>query len=378
MINKKFIVIVLLFVYEFGYSQSDTSLLKRLNRPIKNCEIIATNSQEIISLFNYEQFDSISQVIKFWKNECGNIEPIQRIQILLDIQSNRFNDTVYNDYIKEYIYKYEDRISTAKDDKYREIYESNKGYFDYVPLNGKLDEWTKSMALKLLDRQRLGTSQYFYCLLLSNQFEQFDNELYKKENSNNYLRKKIEEENHNTFTNEMSFTLVSGTWIPFGKLSHTLHVSPLIGLYGSLPIQYKNFRIDFGLMLKIPVNYQKVKINVNDTIIDASCRYGSIFGGQLCYQYPLNDKLFLDGMYGIYVDNYFTDIKKPNPKSDNDDFYYFGTVNMTFGLGIRKSISKKSSLGTNINFHFLPYNTDKILITDLNGNAMTINLIFRY
>ena len=197
--RKNILILILLITSISIYSQNDTTLTTRLNKPIKNCETIAFNSQSILPEYNISQLDSIRKILSIWENQCGNCEPIIRLKILLNIKQKTFVDTNYEMYIAEHIYIYKNRITVSKKNNYSKIFEYYKIYYSYVPLRSKFDEWTKTIAQNLLKEQKKGTSEYLLCLLFSEQIELFYDELKSKEYKENYVKTTVYDEKYETW-----------------------------------------------------------------------------------------------------------------------------------------------------------------------------------
>ena len=373
----KFFVFFSLFSFNLT-AQSDSILLKKLNRPIKNCEVIAYNSQELITQFKVNQIDSINPILKIWENYCGETEPILRIKILMAISLGLYRDSVHDDYIKEYISKYKYRKAVSEESKYAEIYEGQKGYFDYVSPGGLLDNWTKQTALDLIMIQKKNTSEYLFCLLFGGEIEAFDKSLNSKEYENNYVSQTLVEKRYHTWNRGITFTLLSGVWVPLSKLSETFKPSPQFGLAFGLPVA-KSTRIDLGIVLAILANDKNFDLRVENTIKSANAKVCVTFGGWVTREFRVSKSVFVDAIGGIGLGSIDTNLKKPKQANDNQDYYYgVDTADMSIGTSIRKRVFTKSSVGVNLSYHFAPYKLDDKLVNDIGSQFSTISLIYRF
>jgi hypothetical protein len=371
-------VIAFLFICDFTYSQTDSTLISRLNKPIKNCEIVSYNCQELLVGYTIDQSDSINKILSIWKDYCGEVEPILRIKILMSIFQLQYLDSINKDYINDYIYKYKFRKGASDEEKYNEIYEYQKGYFDYIPLRGKFDNWTRQIAADLIKKQKPKSSEYLFCLLFSDSIKSFDKVLNSREYNKNYIRNTIVEKNYNSWSRGLTLNILSGIWIPVGKLSSTFKPSPQFGLSFGLPIA-KSFRIDLGIILAALVNDKNFDLNVENSVKSANASVCVTFGGWVTKEFKLNNTLFLDAICGIGMGRIDTDLKKPKSNNDNNDSYYgIGTVDASIGANIRKIVFKRNNIGLNLSYHFVPYSLDKILVKDFGNQFTSLSLIYRF
>jgi len=376
MINKILIFIILTIICDYGFSQNDTTILNRLNKPIKSCEVIAYNSQEIISNFSINQYDSIYKILTVWEKECGSVEPIQRLKILFDIQFNRFIDTTYNEYIKHNISNFRNRVSDAKDNKYKEIYEFNKAYYYYVPLRSKYDNLTKEFAKILLEKQKKETSEYLFCLLFSEEIDKFDKTVSSQPYFYNYINQTINSDLYNSWTSKFSFNLAAGMWIPIGKLSNNFNPNPHFGFKIGRPI-LKSFRIDFGINVGPLIKDNNFDLSIDSTIKSVNGKVCLTLGGWIAKEFKITNNYFFDIVGGIGLGRIDTDLKKTKSSSDKNDSYYgIDTYDLSIGVNFRRIVYKKMSIGLNINYHYAPYIRNNLLKTQIGDKFATVSIFF--
>jgi len=380
--NLSLSIHLLLFLICFSAkAQVDSSLVKKLNRPIDNCEIVAHNAQKLITQFKIQQADSINNIISIWKKYCGANEPISRITILASIFYGNNSDSINKPYLDNYMYKYKYRIKESEESKFQDIYENNKGYLDYISLKGEFDDWTKNIAIELLPKQVPGTSEYLLCLLFSNNFGSFDKELESFKAKNSFVSNYEKERRFNNWNRGITLSLVSGIWSPVGKLSDTFKLSPQFGFLVGSPIS-KSLRIDLGLVLAVLESRTNFDLHVENSIKSARGKYCVTFGGWVTKEIKLKKFLFLDLIGGLALGKIDTDLNKPrvnqNNNTSNDYFYGVSTIDSSIGVSVRKKIFRKSSIGVNYNLHYVPYSIDDILVTDLGNHFSSTSLIYRF
>src|SRR4051812_415236 len=74
------------------------------------CPDISDNSSTLFSHYILEnEIDSAQSVLEYWKNKCGITEPVQRAIYMLGLAKGEMLDTLTNDNILGFLYKYQYR-----------------------------------------------------------------------------------------------------------------------------------------------------------------------------------------------------------------------------------------------------------------------------
>lgn len=379
--KSRVLIILVMFICKLGHSQYDTTIVKQLSRPISNCETVTLNAQEIISEFNANQSDSIYKILQMWENKCGKTEPIERLKILLDIQQNRLVDTAYKTYISQYIQKFKRRISSSKQDNYKEIFEYDKTYFNYLPLRSSFDNFTKNLALSLMSKQNRGTSEFLFCMLFSEYIEQFDKTLNSYEYVDSYIHKTTYADLYNNrdyqVGEKMNMKISVGIWLPKDKLAETFKPSPQFGFFLGYNL-YKSLYFDFGASIRPLIADKNFDLNINNSISSVNGTVNATVAAWIYNEFKLNNNLFLDIVGGIGLGRISTDLQKPKLYSDDVDTYYgISTYDASLGINLRKRIFETNSIGINFSYHYAAYNNDFLLHTDLGNQYITASLLFR-
>lgn len=375
---KKILTFMLFVIFtEFGFSQDDATVLNRISNPANNCEIIAFNSQKIISSFSTEQLDSIFPVLAVWERDCGSVEPIQRLKILFDIKNNRFVDSLYKNYITFSIPTFKNRVYKAKNDNYNEIFEDHKAAFSYVPLRSKYDNLTKQFARELLEKQKKETIEYLLCLLFSENIEEFNKLYYSNEYLENNKYKTLDSKVDDIGLFGITVIGSAGIWLPIGKLSNIYRPCPQFGFTFNTPL-YKSYRFDFGIEVRPLINDNNIELNVDNTIKSANGTICFTLGAWISNEVKINDKLFLGIISGIGYSRIDTDLKRLKSNSDGKEYYYgVSTYDASLGINISKRVFNNSRVGLYISYHYAPYNNDKLLKTDLGNTFTTLSIRYR-
>ncbi|MDO9511137.1 MAG: hypothetical protein Q7J34_05225 [Bacteroidales bacterium] len=378
---KKLVVLIVASFWGISqiFSQSDSLLVNKLFRPITNCEIVSYNCQEDLVKRTIDQDDSIKNILSIWKKYCGEAEPILRIEVLMSIhQSNSFDSSHIN-YIDQYLSKYQQRVKWSCADQYSQYYETWKGYLDYIPLRGMFDQWTKEIALELISNQKLNSSEYLLCLLFSDSIDRFNNERNRKEHKDCYLSSRMSENQYSFWNDGLTMNVLSGVWIPLGKLSTTFSPSPHFGFSFGAPVT-KSLRIDLGVSLNILINDKKFDLYIEDSIQSVNGTMCVTLGVWITKEFVLNKSLFLDISGGVGLGAIDTNRKKSqsNNTDSNDNYYGMNTIDVSMGIGIRKKVFDRNSIGIQITYHFAPYELDDILVKRLGNQFSSLALSYRF
>jgi len=354
------------------------SLEARLSRSVPNCEIISTNSQNLLSSYSLNDLDSIQAVLKIWKRECGNTEPIQRLEILLDINEGAFSSTNYKFYLKNHIYKFENRVQDSNYEDNYDRYESNKSYYNYVKLEGKYDKWTRAIAQELISlKLNTHSEEYLILLLFSGQVEAFDEAMLLNENQNLPL---VVACNENRYANSpvyYQWTAHVGLWAPLGKLREHFNPSPQLGFGVNVSFK-KKYSIGLEASFTRWLNQKELDFNFDDRSVTTKSNHGMTIGATLAREVlQYHDNAFIDLYSGINVAILSTDIEKENATED-DKYHSTTTANLELGLNLRKRIFTSKEVGINLAVNYSPYNLDSQLKTKVGSLYFQSNAFLRF
>jgi hypothetical protein len=359
----------------FGIAQqTDSVLLQRLQRPLApSCETIAGNAQALIPTFDaMTQTDSIAPILTVWARSCGAIEPIDRVQILLDIANKTFVDTVFAEYIEKSVQHYHNRAYDINRGG-RHVPEYYATYYDFVPVGDTFDQWTAQLAKKLLPEQKVGTSAYLFCLLFANDLEKFDKAMQRYEYEKGYFYQMLNKKKYTV--SRGGWVISTGAWQPLNALGKVVNTSPLVGL--SIDFQVDEMVFEIGALVRIPVNYHSFLLRTDSNRIErAMAQTGLTFGLRVIRQIPLGRNWYLEPSAGLYYESQDTDLYK-GQKDGKDQYYNINTASATIGVGFYKRFGTQG-MGLNLYYHILPYFLDHKLVSDLSGNAVGLTLSYRF
>jgi hypothetical protein len=231
----------------------------------EDCESATARFSQLLSKYTIDQRGPILEILRLWEESCEENEPIQRVKILLGISDNSFVDSAYSDYFKDYIFDYFDRINAAYQEDFEDLYDNNKGYFNYIPLRSLFDDWTWNIAKKLKEGQKYGTSAYLMTVLFTEDIKTFDNELKSETYQKSYIKRALDEVVYSSTNDDVGFVLNSGIWMPTGDLRWKFSLSPIIGLGANIQIN-KKYSIEFGAQFAFWLNNKEVEVDIEDSL----------------------------------------------------------------------------------------------------------------
>jgi len=367
------------FIFSIVTWAQNNYLENNLHNQSINYEEFSLKTVDKIALFFIEnQLDSIKKPIKEWTNLLGKNEMIQRIQITVDLMegkeaSERIKAYIHDDF---YYYLY-DRFTMTNRYGYRREYPDYKYYYNYVPLNHPIDSILKQKAKILLEESH-NVDEKLLLILFSGDIQGFDESLKKMKYEKGILKSYIRKNNYNvsnSFNGTVEF--YTGIYVPQGE-QKVFGNNPSLGV----AVTSNLHRI---LMYGIRANY---RLNINDksfnyyaldTIHQVNSKSSFSVG------YFLGLRLY-DGKrikivpkitYGLEVLK--TGIWERSQEEENTINYYdVVTSHTTFSLAVMTPIHRKSYMGIELGYHYVPYEKDKNLQTQFNNKALSLELFFRY
>ena len=119
---------------------------------------------------------------------------------------------------------------------------------------------------------------------------------------------------------------------------------------------------------------------VDDSILNVTSKrtVNGVIGAWISHESQLANQYFFDKYIGIGFGLINTDRKKENSTGQNDDFYGIETINLSVGIGLRKKIFKRNSLGFLVKFNYAPYSIFKKVKSDFGNSYLTAGIGYRF
>lgn len=360
-----------------SFAQSDSINYQALFNAMQNCESLSIKAQDILVAFELNEIPKSKLVLDIWEKTCDKTEPSQRLNILIDIANNNFDEYKYWNYYESMIKNYSDRIKDSYEKDFSAIYDSSKSYYYYVPLKGKFDMLTKKLALMLKDKQEPNSSAFLLCTLFSGEIGRFNDLVVRDEYSNTAIFKNFFPKVSPSLDDFFHLDVGAGTWFPFGKLSHTFSLNPVIA--AGLRFSYNNWSYAFEFHFRIPNNKNPFELAAGDSIYKAKQDFSFNTGLYVSKYWTLNKNLNFEIIGGLGVDNIQSDIKKPEQNEEGEDtFYHITTINMNTGIGFWYKLKNNRSLGLQLRYLYSPYELDRNLKYKIGSSALLLSAYYSF
>ncbi|WP_372774925.1 hypothetical protein [Mangrovibacterium sp.] len=356
----------------FAQDDLDAQLLKQT----PNCESVAFNSTKLINrYFDQSNIDSISLVVNKWDEFCGETEPLFRVKVLTNITLATFSEDQISERETEMnlIINYLDRKDLAAEKNYHQLYEYYKFYLGYVPLNSDFDLTTVAWATSLLeDNTDLSPSEKAYCLLYSNQTDEFWNYLQSSDMQGSKLADRYNSEKErveNLWDGHLNF--FSGVFVPSSSLNDVIGVKPIFGF--QLGAKVKKTQLDLTMSFRPGNAKEYYDVYFQGQTFPTRDHLGGYIGLDFARELTNNFKRELDLEWGIGAD--FMDVISGDPDV-TDDSKTLVSFNFNCGLGYRFYLKNMNYIGLHGKYNLINFNNKRG--TDLSGNYLSFTLSYNW
>jgi hypothetical protein len=310
-------------------------------------------------------------VINRWKEFCGESEPLIRVDILSQIQLGYFSEESYSDpYTMDMIILYIDRLELSQEKNYHQIYEYYKISLGFIPLKSDFDLLTIVWAESLLNNKDLTPAEKAFCLLYSNQFDEFWKYVSGDSIAGTALKKMYTEKVNSTKRMvDGNFGILAGIYLPTGNLNTVIGPKSIMGLQFGMKI--KKVQYDLTIALRPGSSKQTYEVFYKNEHVQTDHYLGGYVGFDTSYELRNNFKTEIDLLGGIAFDG-FDAIESD---LDNDiDGKSLNSLNLNVGLGYRIYSKRMNYLGIQARYNFVNYNNKKG--TNLDGNYLSLILTY--
>ncbi|MFT6844799.1 MAG: hypothetical protein ACJAUV_000987 [Flavobacteriales bacterium] len=365
--NKYYFLITGLLFNVFAFSQ-ETNVVELLNKKHIPCVDVFHNSLNLIpDNYNSNNIEVVIAIMQYWQTKCDISEPLLRLKILLAIKADTLNESLLkNAPVLNYLINY-------RDNKRNEINTMDFHYNHYYRISGeekKFNDFTKKLALEIIGNKiNINSLSRFFLDFYSDNFEnkllQLNQDSFPSETLQDDYKKRIQYYNNLT---QGHFALYTGFWIPSGNIN-ILGNHPIIGCQGGL--KQKKIRVDLAVEFKF-LNSQNTYLTVkSDSIYSTNYFFGGYFGAEVGYELLKTNTFEFDFLAGIGWDGFDAlSIDQPNSKEKLSKS--INSLNLNFGVGLKKFIIGSSYLGLDVRYNLVDYKNAGG--TSLNGNTFSIRI----
>ncbi|HNP20624.1 MAG TPA: hypothetical protein PKM63_20490 [Panacibacter sp.] len=334
-----------------------------MTRARPSCNDVFANAMEVLPrLYREKSFDSMYLAIGIWKDACPAAAEIQVCYMLLAMEQGTFTlaqlDSSSFDNLRWYStdFEFNQRYPTAY------LQKQKAGFYHFCSTWAKL----------LLEDKKLDTNEQLICKVLTGEIKNPEGEI--KKNSSQYpelmaLLKKQEDIRQKEVRG--TYGLMTGAWIPTGNLA-LLGVHPSVG--GQFGIRNQHHEFDLTLQFRFAKSKDTYTVKRNGSYYDRDAYFGGYIGLDYSYYFFSKAKFEAGFAGGLAYDGF--DISG----SQNDYEYLkplsIGSFNANGGLRMNVYVNRDLYIGLQGKYHWINYANPGG--TNLNGDAITIDLIFGF
>lgn len=381
---------ILLLAVQSVYSQ-DQSEVEKHDRAGSPCsEMTILFADRIAPLLQSNDFSNFDPLLQSYASGCGSTELYYRIKILQSLIEKKSTDTFIDSYLDQ---GYDNQLIARFDDgshtDFMEIYKADPEKYGFLPLRHPLDELTKIKAEALLasDQYSFTEMEEVLLLLFSDQIDSYLSH-FNKPVPPQKEKTRVRDNDIMHYRSRYSGVLYAGMIGPLGASNPIFKLNPTFGLQIMSPIDRLLF---FELGAKIQVNSGSRNFDylLYGEIEDVNSDISYYFGGNLGFVAIDQDRFLLTPKMGIGFKSVSTGLSEvSNYDYDygyDDDmgsagirYHNVNTMDLNFSLAAMRHIRKKNYIGLEVAYHFIPYNWDKNLQTDIFSHYASLELLFRF
>lgn len=360
-------------------------------QPSDNCEQITQTTlpklQRILAQNDYSQIESALATIE---STCGRTEFTQRVRILTLMILKQPTDSAIHYYLRNYLdHKLIDRLESAADTDYANIYAKHKAEFNYVPLRHPVDSLLiqKSVALLNSDLYRLNDAEETLAFLFSDHINTYltrmDQEIPApgKPSAAPQASNRTQRLYASEFGKErVGIVLSGGLYTPANAVNPIFRRGAVFGLAVMSPLS-RNWIFDGFLKYRANNNSREFEYQLYDNIEWVKSRFSIMLGGSVGYKFIDLGRFLLVGKGGIAFEAVDTGLSE----SYVDEWGYststphtVNTYNLSFGLGGWQHLAGRTFAGLQVQYHYSPYNNYGNLITPIASDYISVELSFRF
>ncbi len=365
---KRLVFFLLVFMSVVVSAQNFDSLMTK-QQQLGCSDITLGSSFYFKDYIERNEIDSAQLLLDYWRDKCGETEPVFRANVILYLVQKKRVDLIMNSSSLDFIRIYKGRKRNSKYQTYAD-YERYKPYYGYLPFNSDFDKFTKKIALESIDNTSKSSVDYLFCELYGDINDSILFHLQEDEFKSSRLGleygKTIKSINSRVYYNS-SFCL--GTWIPTGSMKK-FGVKPSVGLEAGWEKNKMAYNIHMMYRIgKSNVDYLAIRedTGLKDTANESSGMYIGFEVGRILYQTKRSDFKFQAGL-GLDILDVFADRDNNN---NVDNATYVMSYNFNLGLGYRYYF-KSTYIGLTAKYNFVNYRLGNII--DFSGNPITIHL----
>lgn len=386
-------LLTLLYVASFIFSSSLASAKTRIG--FQDCDKITQVSLEkLITVLEENDFLSLEPVLGTIQSSCGESEFTQRLRILRALIEKNSTEALITDYLsKDYQEILIMRWDYSVEPAYQSIYKKNKSAFNYVPLNHPVDSLIKLKSAALLNSASyaLTDQERKIAFLFSDNIDAFyqtyqDNQPTVAPAKETKFVKVAKDDKYRA-----GILISAGVEFPISGNDPVFKASPAFGLMYSSKLSVP-FIYELGAKIRVNTNDRAFDFLLYDEIETVNSAVSFSLGGNIGYKIFDNDKFIISPKIGLYYEATSTGLSEVTDSYYYDDYYYddyeqgsssvrYHNVNAmrtTVALSLMRHLYKKQYIGLEGAYHYISYEWEKNLLTEIQPNYASLQVFFRF
>lgn len=365
--ERSLLIALLAFCFSLSGNAQENPIEKLMVRNYVPCQDVIYNSSILVpEYYAAQKIDTVQAILDYWELHCGLSEPLLRIKILLAIEGDSLQETIYRGQpiINTILYfrQNNDTIQNAG-----EIYYGRHAMNDLI--HPDFNRFTRQLADSLSHSKISNNLEAFFLDLYALKTDSIFNRLQDSSLAGTRLQK-----DYNFLVSqyidkpEGHYAVYSGLWIPHGNMD-LLGVHPIFGMKGG--VKFKRLLLDLALEFKFGRAANSYLVQKSDSIYTTDYFFGGYVGLETGYELFQFDAHEIDILAGVGFEG--IDVLSIG-KSTDDDYISksINTANLNLGLGYRFYLRNKSYLGFEARYNFVDYDNEDG--TDLSGNTVLLRL----
>lgn len=355
----------------------------------QDCEqIVKIALEKLVPAVDKNNFNDLEPVLGTIQSACGENEFTQRMRIIRALIEKKSTGAIIADYLsKNYHEMLVMRWDYSVENEYKKIYESNKADFNFIPLNHPIDSLVKLKANALLTSPsyNLTEQEREIALLFADHLDEF----YQSYEGPAPQPTAIETIQYSESHKHRSGVIISaGAEFPITGSDPLFKTNPTFSIMYSSPMSYL-LLAEFGLKVRINSNDRSFDYVLYNEIEHVNSTASFSIGGNVGVKVFDNDKYIIFPKAGIYYDMTSTGLTEYSDGYYYDEYGYeqssgsvrynnVNTMRTTLGLSVMRHIDRKKYIGLEFAYHYVPYNWDNSLLTNIQPNYASAQIFFRF
>ncbi len=371
------------------------------NEKWQDCEQITKIAiEKLVSSVDKNDFENLETMLSTIQSACGENEFTQRMRILRALIEKKTTGAIIADYLsKNYQEVLVMRWDYSVENEYQKIYQENKADFNYIPLNHPIDSLVKLKANALLTSTsyNLTEQEKQIALLFSDHLDEF----YKSYGSTAPAPTPVtvqvpapETALEEPIEYSEDYKYRAGVLVSAGVEFPITGTDPLFKSNATIGVMYASplsslMVYELGAKIRINSNDRSFDYLLNEVIEHVNSTVSFSLGGNLGVKVFDNDKFIIFPKAGIYYDitgtglteygeGYYYDEYGFEQSSGSIRYNNVNTMRTTLGLSVMRHIDRKKYIGLEFAYHYIPYNWDKNLLTNIQPNYASGQVFLRF